>query len=89
MLHFNNKLLFLLLLLSGTSLTATNDKDDTSDKEGSPDEHISDIAQEAYGKLLGFAALKTFEHSLATEKLAIARTRSGKRAITSALNFSV
>ncbi len=71
MLHFNNKLLFLLLLLSGTSLAPDKDQDKTPEKY-SPDEHILDLAQDACGTLVGCGVLKTFENILPTEKIVVA-----------------
>ncbi len=67
MFRFKNRLLLLLLLLSGTSLAPDKGKDDVP-KKSSPNEFVLGICEDALGILAGFVVLKQLKNELPTEK---------------------
>jgi len=71
MLHFNKKLLFILLLVNATSLITCNGQD-KEPEESTSSEPILDLTHQAFGTMLGCGVLKTFEDKLPTEKIIVA-----------------
>ena len=67
MFRFKNRLLLLLLLLSGTSLAPDKGKDDVP-KKSSPNEFVLGICEDAPSILAGCVVLKQFEGELPAEK---------------------